>query len=463
MQGFRGRYQKALERIEPTKRWELVKQVAKITEEHAEKVAFAAQVQKEMIERWTDKDFEAMGVSRANLEIDLNFSTTILPLADFHTEKERRKLAARTRIETAWGKDWDGADHTTQSEMGKLMPPWPAESFMRQLAVFAENVPLAEANIILKEKIEERLRIPRTKKFKWITPRDLISEEEIAKLRLKGKKQVSPTSPTSSTLPPASEDETSDSNEEISEDEDEDEDEDGDEDITQQKEVPAATKSTQGVGETSSNTEASPIPPIPASLSKNDSRDSISEDEDEDIAQQKEVSATRATQGVGETSSNTEASPIPPHSKRDSISTSDETSDSENETSDSIAQQKEVPRATQGVGETSSNTEASLEEEVPIPGVGKKRKAIDVSGGKKQRRKFDFEIIVLNLEIDDRVKTIVFDAKGEEELQDARAVEGAAKELAGKGALRVTKEVLKRRMKMLMETFMMEIIEIYEE
>ena len=45
------------------------------------------------------------------------------------------------------------------------MPPWPAEGFMRELAVFAESNPeLNDAIVTMKENIAERLAAPGTKK-----------------------------------------------------------------------------------------------------------------------------------------------------------------------------------------------------------------------------------------------------------------------------------------------------------
>jgi len=60
------------------------------------------------------------------------FTTTILPLADIHTESECRKSKAKERLEASWGEGWEDL-------VGDLMPPWPAEEFLRSLAVFSEN------------------------------------------------------------------------------------------------------------------------------------------------------------------------------------------------------------------------------------------------------------------------------------------------------------------------------------
>jgi len=60
-------------------------------------------VQKEVIEGWTDADYADMEVDRAVAQTELGFTTTILPLADIHTESEQRKSKAKERLEASWG------------------------------------------------------------------------------------------------------------------------------------------------------------------------------------------------------------------------------------------------------------------------------------------------------------------------------------------------------------------------
>jgi len=55
-------------------------------------------VQKEVIEGWTDADYADMEVSKAIAQIELSFTTTILPLVDIHTESSGGNLRQR--------KDW---------------------------------------------------------------------------------------------------------------------------------------------------------------------------------------------------------------------------------------------------------------------------------------------------------------------------------------------------------------------
>lgn len=63
-------------------KWKFAKEVSRLIEEQAEKVAFGAQVQKEIIEAWDDSDYADMKVGRAQLEEDLKYSTTILPRSE---------------------------------------------------------------------------------------------------------------------------------------------------------------------------------------------------------------------------------------------------------------------------------------------------------------------------------------------------------------------------------------------
>lgn len=45
------------------------------------------------------------------------------------------------------------------------MPPWPAEEFLRELAVFSEkNVDWAAAKVSLNDRVKERLAAKKTKK-----------------------------------------------------------------------------------------------------------------------------------------------------------------------------------------------------------------------------------------------------------------------------------------------------------
>jgi len=131
-QGLRERYQSELGKLSGPEKYALAVEVARLTQEQQEQISFAAQVQKEVIEAWTDADYADMGVDRTTADTELGFTTTLLPLADLHAETEKRKARAKERLEATWGENWE-------DEVGDLMPPWPAEEFLRGLAVFSEK------------------------------------------------------------------------------------------------------------------------------------------------------------------------------------------------------------------------------------------------------------------------------------------------------------------------------------
>ncbi|RPB20340.1 hypothetical protein L211DRAFT_852373 [Terfezia boudieri ATCC MYA-4762] len=138
-QGLREQYVAKLAKLDGPERWELV-------------------LEKEVIEGWTDEGYAEMQVDRATADAALSFTSTILPLADIHTESERRKGKAKERLEATWGAVWE-------DQVGDLMPPWPAEEFLRELAVFSEkNMDWAAAKVILDNRIQQRLVAKKTKK-----------------------------------------------------------------------------------------------------------------------------------------------------------------------------------------------------------------------------------------------------------------------------------------------------------
>jgi len=183
-QGLRERYLAEMDKRVGKEKYELPVKVARLTQEQAEQVSFVALVQKEVIEDWTDADYADMEDDRAVAQTELGFITTILPLADIHTESDRRKSKAKERLEASWCEGWDYL-------VGDLMPPWPAEEFLRSLAVFSENhVEWAAAEELLEKRIAERLAAKKTKKVPWLTSRD-VSGNDFKKLKSAAGKQTS--------------------------------------------------------------------------------------------------------------------------------------------------------------------------------------------------------------------------------------------------------------------------------
>ena len=124
-----------------------------------------------------------MDVDRDTADTELGFTTTILlPLADIYTELEQRKARSKNRLEATWGKEWENL-------LGDLMPPWPAEEFLRELAVFSENhTEWDAAECILKDRITKRLAGNKTKKVEWLMSRDIAKRTTMTKRKLRGRK-----------------------------------------------------------------------------------------------------------------------------------------------------------------------------------------------------------------------------------------------------------------------------------
>jgi len=168
-QGLRERYQSELGKLNGLEKYALAVEVARLMQEQQEQISFAAQVQKEVIETWTNADYADMGVDRTTADTELGFTTTLLPLVDLHAETEKRKARAKKRLEATWGENWE-------DEVGDLMPPWPAEEFLRGLAVFSEkHVDWAVAKTILQDRIKQRLAAKKTRKVPWLIARDILA------------------------------------------------------------------------------------------------------------------------------------------------------------------------------------------------------------------------------------------------------------------------------------------------
>ena len=144
--------------FDPAQQLVVVQEVSKQIEEFTEKVAFAAEVQKEIIDSWTDQDYNAMGTTREEVQDKVKYTNVITPLSIYSKNSGRRKARARDRLVNAWGRRWE-------AKLGEMMPPWPVEGFMRELAVFAESN--GELNIgigTMQARIVDRLAAKRTRK-----------------------------------------------------------------------------------------------------------------------------------------------------------------------------------------------------------------------------------------------------------------------------------------------------------
>jgi len=130
-----------------------------------------------------------MGTSWEAVETGLAFSTTTIPLSQYYTELERRKWNSKARLEEAWGVNWE-------DKLGEVLPLWPAEEFLQELARFAErNRAWDAAKTLMEKNIAEWLAAKRMKKYKWLTSRGIAEKIVVEKKRLHGGKANNEESP----------------------------------------------------------------------------------------------------------------------------------------------------------------------------------------------------------------------------------------------------------------------------
>ncbi|KAF8440633.1 hypothetical protein BGX38DRAFT_1272972 [Terfezia claveryi] len=152
------RYREALDNLEGQQKWEL-----------------------------GDEDFEEMEADRGNLELDLAYTTILVPLSEVHEKSEKRKANAVGRLVEAWSDNWE-------EDLSDLMPPWAAEEFLRALAIFAEkNKNIQAAKVLMKQRIQERLAAKRTKKVLYLMSRDVADRILTEKRRVRRRKTMDAT------------------------------------------------------------------------------------------------------------------------------------------------------------------------------------------------------------------------------------------------------------------------------
>ncbi|KAF8420941.1 hypothetical protein BGX38DRAFT_1280116 [Terfezia claveryi] len=137
------RYREALDNLEGRQKWELATEVSRLVQGQMEKIAYAADVQKRIIDEWGDEDFEEMEADRGNLELDLAYTTILVPLSEVHEKSEKRKANAVGRLVEAWSDNWE------------------------------EDSNIEAAKVLMKQRIQERLAAKRTKKVPYLMSRDV--------------------------------------------------------------------------------------------------------------------------------------------------------------------------------------------------------------------------------------------------------------------------------------------------
>ena len=163
---------------------DLKMEIVRLVEE-GERAAYTASVLKGIIESWSDADLTEIGVDRAAVESDLKLTSSIIPLSEDHASNERSKDFARTRLEDAWGADWE-------KKMGNWLPPWPSAIFLVMLAVYSKKYPWGEATVFFENQIAKRLAKPKTCKNRWLTSQDLVAINDLPLWKKKGKGKTIP-------------------------------------------------------------------------------------------------------------------------------------------------------------------------------------------------------------------------------------------------------------------------------
>ena len=173
-------------KLKGVSKWKFAEEIFSFAQARTEEGTHAAHLLKTLIDNCTDEEFQQMKKSKEDAKARFQLTETIEPLADIHRQSQIKKNHAKNRIKQVWGLDWE-------DRIDYIMPPFPAEEFLRALAVFAEkNQTSKEAKTILEERIALRISTRYTKKFKWLMFRDVADEKDTKKRREKGKKVVPP-------------------------------------------------------------------------------------------------------------------------------------------------------------------------------------------------------------------------------------------------------------------------------
>ena len=144
--------------------------MSNLTQERGEVAAFSASMLRRIIEGWKTADYEEIGMDKASVEEKLGLEC-LSPLSELDTGMDRRRRCSEERLENSWGEDW-------QVNLGTLLPKWPSETFLRELAVFSEKNTWEESKVFFPAQVKARLSRPRSRKSPWLTSRDLVKEGE---------------------------------------------------------------------------------------------------------------------------------------------------------------------------------------------------------------------------------------------------------------------------------------------
>ena len=153
---FERLYKKHLDVRDGPRRLEIMLEMSNLTQKKGEVAAFSAFVLRRILEGWKAEDYEEMGVDKAEVEEKLGLKC-LTPLSELDTSMDRRRRRSEERLEITLGEDW-------RVNLGALLPQWPSETFLRELAVFTERDTCEDAKVFFPSQIKARIARPRSRK-----------------------------------------------------------------------------------------------------------------------------------------------------------------------------------------------------------------------------------------------------------------------------------------------------------
>ncbi|KAF8453346.1 hypothetical protein BGX38DRAFT_1268730 [Terfezia claveryi] len=411
------RYREALDNLEGRQKWELVTEVSRLVQGQMEKIAYAADVQKRIIDEWGNEDFEEMKADRGNLELDLTYSTILVPLSKVHKKSEKRKANAVGKLVEAWSNNWE------------------------------ED--LEAAKVLMKQRIQERLADKRTKKVPYLISRDVADRILTEKRRVRRRKTTDATAEGSDEQNPGSSIQiTSSGNDVIAGNNTT-----GNKMNTTPKDNANKTSPASGSLSKSPAPELSSKSPTPHTSSKSSTLGSSSKSPTPYTSSKSPAPGSSSKSPAPESSSK---SPTPHTSSKSSTPGSSSKSPTPYTSSKSptLILRRKVHK---------NKEHNSLAEVVSWVDTCKQKRQINkelqVNEKLYQGRKFQIHILVINLDIDEAVEEMKRGLVEDEDKDDIIAVEQAIKGLINREG-KPSIEIIKRRLQKLMDMIKAEIREV---
>ena len=95
-------------------------------------------------------------------EEKLRLRTGLIPLPGLDTDRRRRRRHSEIRITAAWCDE-------LEINLKKIVPKCPSETFLRELAVFAEEHIPEYFKEFFQHQIQARIKRPQSRKDPWVT------------------------------------------------------------------------------------------------------------------------------------------------------------------------------------------------------------------------------------------------------------------------------------------------------